>query len=74
MSRRTHLRERREKARRKQQFIYLLIISGVSLVVAAILILPTLRPVGEIVTPASEPRPMAEGTAMGDPNAPVVIQ
>jgi protein-disulfide isomerase len=49
----------------------------VALIALAIILLPTLQqaltPIGEFTVPDSNPRPMAEANAKGDPNAPVVI-
>ncbi len=73
MSKRAAFRERRRRERRRRNLIMLSIVAGIALVVAALLILPNLRPVGDVVVPDSNPRPMADGTAMGDPNAPVRI-
>ena len=44
-----------------------------AVLVAFALIYPTLKSAGEIATVEAYPRPMANGTAMGDPNAPVTI-
>jgi protein-disulfide isomerase len=46
------------------------------LLVAAFLIYPNLKPVGQIATPApaSGERPMVNDNAMGDPNAPIKIE
>ncbi len=73
MSKRAAFRERRRRERKRRNLILISIVAGIALVVAALLILPNLRPVGDVVVPDPKPRPMAEGTAMGDPNAPVRI-
>ncbi|NOZ00067.1 MAG: DsbA family protein [Chloroflexi bacterium] len=49
-----------------------LVVVGAVLVSIA-LIYPSIKPVGDIVVPPANPRPMADGNAMGDPNAPVTI-
>jgi protein-disulfide isomerase len=67
------LREKREKQRQQRLVVGLAIVAGVALVVAGLLILPTLRSPGDIVVPDSITRPNASGTSMGDPNAPVKI-
>ena len=67
MSKRQIIRERRENQKRIQRII---LISGVALVAVAftlLLIYSTLP--GNL--PVFEPRPMANGTAMGDPEAPI---
>jgi protein-disulfide isomerase len=61
-----------ENIRRRRTTILLMV--GGALVVAALLILPSIKPIGEISLPEFRERPMADGRAMGDPDAPVVIQ
>lgn len=77
-SRRQVLRERRLRRKRQQRLIIILAISGVALIVTALLIYPTLKlalaPVGEIVEIIPNPRPMSDFNAMGDPEAPVKIE
>ena len=68
------IREKRQAEQRRQRLLILLAIIGAALVIAAILIVPSLLPAGEINTVDPHPRPMAEGRAMGDPNAPVTIE
>ena len=72
------IREKRRRDRQRQRIITMLVVVGVALVIVALLIAPSIRnslaPVGEIIEITSNPRPMAEGTAMGDPNAPVLIE
>lgn len=74
MSKRAQIREKRRKARQRQRLITILLISGGALILAAILIWPNIRPIGEFVLPDPVEHPMAEGMAMGDPDAPVVIE
>ena len=74
MGKRTELREKRERARNQRLIVYVAIVAGVALIVAGLLILPTLRPLGDIVVPESPARPNASGLSMGDPNAPVKIE
>jgi protein-disulfide isomerase len=74
MSKRAQIREKRRKARQRQRLITILVISGAALIVAAILIWPSIRPIGEFVIPDPLDHPMADGLAMGDPDAPVVIE
>lgn len=68
--------ERRAKMQREQQRRRLMLIGlialGASLVVLAV-VLPQLRPVGEIVTVTPLTLPDADGLSLGDPNAPVTI-
>ena len=73
MSKRQTLREKRQRQARMQRLGVIGIIIAGALLVAFALIYPNLKSVGEIVTVDSKPRPMANGTAMGNPDAPVVI-
>lgn len=68
--------ERRVKMQREQQRRRLILIGlialGASLVVLAV-VLPQLRPAGDIVTVTPAALPNADGLSLGDPNAPVTI-
>lgn len=68
------MRERRRKAKKRAQIRNILIISGVALIFAAILIWPSVRPIGEIIEPPPREHPMADGKTMGRPEAPVVVE
>ena len=78
MQNRQAIRERQRKRKKQQRMTTILVVSGVALIIAAILMLPTIQrsltPIGGIVVPELFPRPNASGNAMGDPNAPVVIE
>ena len=74
MTRPAEIRERRRIQRRRQRRTWMFIVIGVALIATALLILPSLTPLGEIVVPPSSPRPMAQGTTMGDASAPVLIE
>ncbi|MBC8506725.1 MAG: DsbA family protein [Anaerolineales bacterium] len=78
MQKRSAIQERRRKQKKQQRMTTILIVSGIALIVAAILMLPTIQrsltPLGEIIEVELNPRPDASGNAMGDPNAPVVIE
>lgn len=74
-TKRQAVREKRRRQQRMQRFYILLGVVGAALIIAAGLILPDLlTPVGEIVTITPKSRPMTDGRAMGDPNAPVTIE
>jgi protein-disulfide isomerase len=68
--------ERRAKMQRQQQqqrlIVIGLIVLGAALVVLAI-VLPQIRPVGEIITVTPAALPNADGLSLGDANAPVTI-
>lgn len=68
------IREKRRAQQRRQRILLILGIVVAALVIAAVLIVPSLLPVGEIQTVDPHPRPMEDGRAMGDPNAPVTIE
>lgn len=73
MGKRTQIRERREQQRRQRQVVILLGISGLAILIVALLILQNNTPIGTIATPAPGAYPMADGNAIGDPAAPVTI-
>jgi protein-disulfide isomerase len=77
-SKRQAIREQRERKQRQQRTTTILVLTGVAILIAAFLIAPSIQraltPVGEITTVEPIERPMVDGTAMGDPNAPVLIQ
>lgn len=74
MSKREQLREKRRKEnfRRRRTTIFLML--GGALIIVALLVWPSIKPVGEINVPEFRERPMVDGRAMGDPDAPVVVQ
>ncbi len=78
MQSRSAIQERRRKRKKQQRVTTILVVSGVALIIAAFLMLPTIQrsltPLGEITVPELSSRPNAVGNAMGDPNAPVVIE
>jgi protein-disulfide isomerase len=74
MSKRQMMREKRQRQARLQRLGMIGIIVVGALFVAAALIYPNLKPAGEVVSADSVERPMADGNAMGDPNAPIKIE
>ncbi len=77
VSKRQTIREKRRQQQQRQRLVTILLISVAALVIVGLLIAPSIRnaltPVGTIVQITPNPRPMADGTAMGDPNAPVKV-
>ncbi len=73
MSSRSRVRERREQQRRRQRIYVVAGIAAVAVIVALILILPTLGGQAEVVPPDLMDWPQADGTSLGDPEAPVTI-
>lgn len=78
VSKRQVLREQRLKKQRQQRLTMIFGISIVALLVAGLLIVPSIMearaPVGEITQITPVERPMVDGATMGDPNAPVKIE
>ncbi len=74
MSKRAEVRERRQRARRRQLIGYIGIVGVAALFVAAMILYPKLAPIGEVTAITPVARPQAEGTTMGDANAPVLIE
>ncbi len=74
MSKRAEIREKQRRQRQRRQMITILIILGPVLIVLAIIIWPQFAPLEDIVIPETRSFPLADGTAMGDPQAPVVIE
>jgi len=73
MSKRQEMRAKRSRQQRNNRIIAITLISLGALVIAGLLIYPNFKPVGQITTVVPNSRPQANGTAMGDPNAPVKI-
>lgn len=78
VSRRKLLREQRAKRQRQQRVTLIIGATVVAIVIAAFLILPSLleamTPVGEITVVTPKSRPMVDGSALGVPEAPVLVE
>jgi protein-disulfide isomerase len=78
LSRKEEMRQKRRRAQLRQRLIVFLMIGGVALLILALVIGPSVRdavaPVGDITQITPQPRPMAEGRNMGDPNAPILME
>jgi len=74
MSKRAEIREKRRRRRRQRQLVTILIILGAALTLLAIIIWPQFAPIEDIVVPQVRSYPLADGTSIGDPQAPVVIE
>lgn len=76
-SKRQVIREQRIKRQRQQRLVTILVIVVVALGISALLIIPPLQrslaPVGDFIEITPTEYPMADGTALGDPNAPVTV-
>jgi protein-disulfide isomerase len=74
MSKRQEMREKRVQQERNQKIMIIVGVVLVALAVASILILPSLKPVGEIAASENIQRPDSINfNVVGDPNAPVKI-
>jgi protein-disulfide isomerase len=74
VSKRAEIREKRRRQRRLRQIVSILIVFGAGLILLAIIIWPQFAPIEDIVVPQEKSYPSTDGTAMGDPQAPVVIE
>jgi protein-disulfide isomerase len=74
LTRREAVREKRRKQQRKQRLYIVLAIVAAAVVIAGIVIVPSLLPVGDVVSITPQERPLVDGRAMGDPDAPVLIE
>ena len=74
MSKRAEIREKRRRQRRQRQFLTILIVLGAALILLAIIVWPQFAPLEDIVLPQVRSYPLADGSAMGDPQSPVIIE
>lgn len=73
MSKRQEFREKRRRTAQRNRLITIGAIVLIALVVAFIIIAPQLKPVAEVLPATAIPRGQTDGSAAGDPNAPVKI-
>ena len=74
MSKRAEMRRKRIRERRLRRIVVISIFLGAVLLIAATIIWPNIAPVGDIVVPLAKSYPLADGNAIGEPNAPVMIE
>ena len=74
MSKRQAMRAKRQHQAQTQRLGVMGVIVVGALLVAAALIYPNLKPVGEVAAASFSERPMVNDNAMGDPNAPIRIE
>ena len=74
VSKREAVRERRKQKQRRQRLYIVLGVIGVAIIIAAAIIIPSAIPAGDFVTITPQARPMVDGKALGDPNAPVTVE
>jgi protein-disulfide isomerase len=77
MSKRQQFKEARKKRQQRNRLMILSAAGIVILLIAVIVVVPQIRaantPVGTFIQITPNPRPQAQGTSMGNPNAPVKI-
>ncbi len=74
MSKRQEIRERRRRDQQRTLLTGILVIVGIAVIITGVIIYRTQASIGDIVVPEFFAYPASEGTAMGDPNAPVRIE
>lgn len=78
LSKRQLIRQQREKKQRQQRLLTIGLVSLVAVIIAGILIAPTinraLTPVDDIVQITPQNRPQPDGRTLGDPTAPVTVE
>lgn len=74
MSKREEIRARRKKAQRQSLITWVLVIAGIAIVVTALAIFRTQASITSIAVPEFLDYSMADGSGLGDPNAPVRIE
>ncbi len=74
MGKRQDSREKRRKVQQRQRMIWIGIIAAFAVVVAVLLIVPGLQASAQVVVPTPVALPQENGTALGNPNAPVKVE
>ncbi|MHB8133387.1 MAG: DsbA family protein [Anaerolineaceae bacterium] len=74
MGKRQEIKNKRQQKVKKQQITVLIIVIGLALLISGFVIYQSIKPVGDIK--AVEPRnhPQADGLALGDPTAKIVVE
>lgn len=65
--------KRKKRKQKKLDFTPYIIIGVLGLIVLAVVILSSIKPVGEVVDPTFHKATITDGLTMGDPNAPVKL-
>ncbi len=65
--------EMRRKQERRGRMITIILVVIAAVLVMFVMVYPSLKSTGEVATVEANPRPMENGVALGDPDAPVVI-
>jgi protein-disulfide isomerase len=73
MSKREEMREKRHKKEVTQRTLLIILVVVAALIIAGVLIYPSLAPIGAITTVAPQTRPNEKGLSFGPDNAPVKV-
>lgn len=74
MGKREEVREKRQREKRRNLLVAILVITGGVIIITALVIFRSQTEIQSIITPTAIDFPQSEGMAMGDPNAPVIIE
>ncbi len=78
ISKRQAIREERRRKERQRRILTIVAIVGIALVLLGLIMAPSIQaalaPVGEYVQITPQDWPLADGTAIGDPDAPVLVE
>lgn len=74
MSKREEMKAKRQKAQRTQNIITIAIIAAAAILIIGVIVYPNLKPIGNIVVPATGNYPQADKNNLGNANAPVKVE
>ncbi|NMC79188.1 MAG: thioredoxin domain-containing protein [Chloroflexi bacterium] len=74
MGKRQEIRQQRRRERQRNLWLTIGIVAVFAIVLAGVIIYPSLASTANIIVPTESPRPQAVDTTMGDPNAPVTVE
>ena len=74
MGKREEIREKRQREKRRNLLVAALVIAGIVIITTAMVIYRSQAQIKSIITPTFIDFPQSEGMAMGDPDAPVIIE
>jgi protein-disulfide isomerase len=74
MSKRADIREMRRRRKQRQQITMVIVVVGIVMILVAIIILPIFQSSDDFIIPEPLDYPLADGRAVGDQNAPVVVE
>lgn len=74
MGKRHEIRKKREEQARKKRNLIIFVVVGIAVIVSGFIIAESMKPIGEINVPDQRSHAETEGLAMGDPNAPIIVE